>query len=45
MVRHYQPPKPAIEPRGWGYSGLVKLRDAAEGRAPIGRCLSDIAQQ
>ena len=44
-LRHYQLPKPAVAPhrRGRGYSGLVKLRDAAEGRTPIGRCLSDIA--
>jgi hypothetical protein len=40
-------PRPAVEPhrRGWLYSGLVKLKDAAEGRAPTRLCLSDIAQQ
>jgi uncharacterized protein YndB with AHSA1/START domain len=46
-LRHYGLPRPAVEPhrRGWVYSGLVKLKDAAEGRAPTGLCLSDIAQQ
>src|SRR6266849_6229489 len=46
-LRHYRLPKPAVEPhrRGWVYSGLVKLKDAAEGRAPINLCLSDLAQQ
>ena len=46
-LRHYGLPRPAVEPhrRGWAYSGLVKLKDAAEGRAPTGLCLSDIAQQ
>ncbi|SEF12059.1 Uncharacterized conserved protein YndB, AHSA1/START domain [Rhizobiales bacterium GAS191] len=46
-LRHYGLPKPTIEPhrRGWVYSGLVKLKDAAEGRTPTGLCLSDIAQQ
>ena len=46
-LRHYGLPRPAVEPhrRGWIYSGLVKLKDAAEGRAPTGLCLSDIAQQ
>ncbi len=45
-LRHYNLPKPAVEPhrRGWVYSGLVKLKDAAEGRTPTGLCLSDIAQ-
>lgn len=44
-LRHYQLPKPSVEPhrRGWVYSGLVKLKDAAEGRVPTGLCLSDIA--
>jgi uncharacterized protein YndB with AHSA1/START domain len=46
-LRHYRLPRPAVEPhrRGWLYSGLVKLKDAAEGRAPTRLCLSDIAQQ
>jgi uncharacterized protein YndB with AHSA1/START domain len=46
-LRHYRLPKPAVEShrRGWEYSGLVKLRDSAEGRAPTRLCLSDIAQQ
>ena len=46
-LRHYGLPGPAVEShrRGWVYSGLVKLKDAAEGRAPTGLCLSDIAQQ
>lgn len=46
-LRHYRLPRPAVEPhrRGWVYSGLVKLKDAAEGRAPTGLCLSDIAGQ
>jgi len=45
-LRHYRLPKPAVEPhrRSWIYSGLVKLKDAAEGRTPTGLCLSDIAQ-
>src|SRR5215471_1969885 len=44
-LRHYQLPKSSVEPhrRGWVYSGLVKLKDAAEGRVPTGLCLSDIA--
>jgi uncharacterized protein YndB with AHSA1/START domain len=46
-LRHYGLPRPALEPhrRGWAYSGLVKLKDAAEGRTPTRLCLSDIAQQ
>jgi uncharacterized protein YndB with AHSA1/START domain len=46
-LRHYRLPKPAVEPhrRGWVYSGLVKLKDSAEGRPPTRLCLSDIAQQ
>jgi uncharacterized protein YndB with AHSA1/START domain len=45
-LRHYNLPKHAVEPhrRGWVHSGLVKLKDAAEGRPPAGLCLSDIAQ-
>ena len=36
LLRHYGLPRPALEPhrRGWVYSGLVKLKDAAEGRTP-----------
>jgi uncharacterized protein YndB with AHSA1/START domain len=46
-LRHYGLPAPSVEPhrRGWVYSGLVKLKDSAEGRTPTGLCLSDIAQQ
>jgi uncharacterized protein YndB with AHSA1/START domain len=46
-LRHYRLPKPAVEPhrRGWVYSGLVKLKDSAEGRTPTRLCLSDIAEQ
>jgi uncharacterized protein YndB with AHSA1/START domain len=46
-LRHHRLPKPAVEPhrRGWLYSGLVKLKDAAEGRTPISLCLSDLAGQ
>jgi uncharacterized protein YndB with AHSA1/START domain len=45
-LRHYGLPRPAVEPhrRGWVYSGLVKLKDAAEGRKPAHLCLSDIAR-
>jgi hypothetical protein len=45
-LRHYGLPGPAVEPhrRGWVYSGLVKLKDAAEGGKPARLCLSDIAQ-
>jgi uncharacterized protein YndB with AHSA1/START domain len=46
-LRHYRLPPPAVEPhhRGWVYSGLVKLKDAAEGRTPTRLCLSDLAGQ
>jgi uncharacterized protein YndB with AHSA1/START domain len=46
-LRHFGLPPSAVEShrRGWVYSGLVKLKDAAEGRAPARLCLSDIAQQ
>jgi len=46
-LRHYGLPRPAVEPHrsGWVHSGLVKLKDAAEGRAPARLCLSDIAGQ
>ncbi|HEY6257661.1 MAG TPA: SRPBCC family protein [Xanthobacteraceae bacterium] len=45
-LRHYGLPRHTVEShrRGWAYSGLVKLKDAAEGRPPTGLCLSDIAQ-
>src|SRR5258708_32923126 len=45
-LRHYRLPKPAVEShrRGWVYSGLVTLQDAAAGRTPTGLCLSDIAR-
>jgi uncharacterized protein YndB with AHSA1/START domain len=46
-LRHYRLPKPAVEShrRGWLHSGLVKLKDAAEGGTPTVLCLSDIARQ
>lgn len=46
-LRHFGLPPSAIAPhrRGWTHSGLVKLKDAAEGRPPARLCLSDIAQQ
>jgi len=46
-LHHYRLPGPAIEPhhRGWIYSGLPKLKDAAEGRRPARLCLSDLADQ
>jgi uncharacterized protein YndB with AHSA1/START domain len=45
-LRHYRLPKPAVEShrRGWVYSGLIKLKDAAEGRMPSDLCLSQIAR-
>jgi uncharacterized protein YndB with AHSA1/START domain len=45
-LRHYRLPGPAIDShwKGWRYSGLVKLTDAAEGRTPSGLCLADIAR-
>lgn len=45
-LRHYRLPKSTVEShrRGWVHSGLVKLKDAAEGRTPTGLCLSDIAR-
>jgi len=44
-LRHYQLPPEATEShsRGWVESGLVKLKDAAEGRKPAVLCLSDLA--
>jgi uncharacterized protein YndB with AHSA1/START domain len=46
-LRHYGLPPPSVEShrRGWVYSGLVKLKDAAEGRQPTRLCLSDLAEQ
>jgi uncharacterized protein YndB with AHSA1/START domain len=46
-LRHYGLPPPTIEShrRGWVYSGLVKLKDAAEGRKPTRLCLSDLAEK
>jgi uncharacterized protein YndB with AHSA1/START domain len=46
-LRHFGLPTSSVEShrRGWAYSGLVKLKDAAEGRRPTRLCLSDIAQQ
>ena len=45
-LRHYGLPQGAIEShrRGWVESGLVKLKDAAEGRKPASLCLSDLAR-
>jgi uncharacterized protein YndB with AHSA1/START domain len=44
-LRHCGLPRPAVESHryGWVASGLVKLKDTAEGRPPAGRCLSDLA--
>ena len=44
-LRHYGLPRAAIEPHdlGWLHSGLPKLKMAAEGRDPGGRCLGDLA--
>jgi uncharacterized protein YndB with AHSA1/START domain len=46
-LRHYGLPPPSVEShrRGWIYSGLAKLKDAAEGRRPTRLCLSDLAEQ
>ena len=46
-LRHYGLPGPAVEShyRGWIYSGLPKLKEAAEGRRPTRKCLSDLAEQ
>ena len=46
-LRHYGLPGPTIEShrRGWEYSGLAKLKDAAEGRMPARQCLSELAEQ
>ena len=46
-LRHCGLPPPTVEShrRGWLHSGLVKLRDAAEGRPPGRLCLSDLAVQ
>lgn len=45
-LRHFNLPGSAIDAhrRGWELSGLPKLKDAAEGRAPTGLCLNDIAR-
>jgi uncharacterized protein YndB with AHSA1/START domain len=47
QLRHYRLPKSTFEPHrsGWAGSGLIKLREAAEGRAPKVLCLGDIAHQ
>ncbi len=46
-LRHFGLPQPLIEShdRRWQDSGLPKLKSAAEGRDPGGRCLGDIADQ
>jgi uncharacterized protein YndB with AHSA1/START domain len=46
-LRHYKLPPPAIEShrRGWMLSGLVNLKDAAEGRRPNRLCVGDPADQ
>lgn len=46
-LRHYRLPPPAVDShhRAWLHSGLVKLKDAAEGRMPTRLCLSDLAEQ
>ena len=45
-LRHFDLPGPALDAhhKGWELSGLPKVKDAAEGRRPTGRCLSDIAR-
>jgi uncharacterized protein YndB with AHSA1/START domain len=45
-LRHYRLPQGAIEShrRGWIESGLVKLKDAAEGRKPANLCLSELSR-
>jgi uncharacterized protein YndB with AHSA1/START domain len=45
-LRHYRLPQGAIEShrRGWIESGLVKLKDAAEGRKPASLCLSELSR-
>ena len=44
-LRHHRIPPAALEPHdmGWLHSGLPKLKAAAEGRDPGGRCLNDLA--
>src|SRR5260370_28512367 len=46
-LRHYGLPEPTVEShrRGWAYSGLAKLKDAAEGRTLTRLCLSDLADE
>ena len=46
-LRHYGLPDSAIESHrlGWVHSGLVKIKDAAEGRMPTRLCLNDLAEQ
>ena len=46
-LRHYGLPGPAVEShrRGWVYSGLAKLKHAAEGRPSTRLCLNDLAEQ
>jgi len=46
-LRHHGLPGPTVEShrRGWVYSGLAKLKDAAEGRPPTGLCLNDLAEE
>jgi uncharacterized protein YndB with AHSA1/START domain len=46
-LRHYGLPGPTVESHyhGWIYSGLPKLKDAAEGRRPTRLCLTDLAEQ
>jgi uncharacterized protein YndB with AHSA1/START domain len=45
-LRHYGLPKSRIEPHrdSWAMFGLPKLKDAAEGRPPATRCVSDAIQ-
>jgi uncharacterized protein YndB with AHSA1/START domain len=46
-LRHYGLPGPAVGPHhlGWVHSGLVKLRDASEGRKPERLCLTDLEER
>jgi uncharacterized protein YndB with AHSA1/START domain len=45
-LRHYRLPGSALEShrQGWLYSGLVKLKDAAEGCTPTELCLATITR-
>ena len=46
-LHHYGLPGPAVESHrhGWIQSGLAKIKDAAEGRPPVRRCLRELTEQ